>query len=109
MSDFQAFNGDFAARGVEAGATIMQNSRYNNGVSTSFTKTLVAAEISGTASAGSVRYTFCAAFGTATAVTTLLSLQTTSGVMSNVISVTMSKPVGALKQSEVDTAWETDR
>ncbi len=81
--------------GVIAGTLVTQSSIYNSGVTTSFSNTLTASEISGTAFAGSISYTFCATFATATSVTTTVSLVTPTGGNSNTISTTMSKPSGA--------------
>ena len=91
--------------GVEAGAVVTQSSVYNNGVTTSFTKTLTAAEISGTSASGSITYIFCAAFGAATSVTTTISIQTITGVSSNTIAATTPKPVGAFQRVGNPT-WE---
>ncbi|MEM7031519.1 MAG: hypothetical protein AAF629_18300 [Chloroflexota bacterium] len=98
--DYTSLSGD-----IEAGTIVTQNSVYDNGVTTSFSKTLNASEISGTAFAGTVTYIFCAAFGAASSVTTTVSMQSTAGVISNSIASTTTKPIGALRQTDSST-WE---
>ncbi len=98
------FNYDSPTGEVVAGTVVTQTSVYNNGITTSFPITLTAAEISGTAWTGSITYTFCATFATATSVTTTISLVTPSG--GNTISVTMAKPTGA-QQTHFGKTMET--
>lgn len=85
---------------VEPGTVVTQSYVFANSTSGSFEIVLDASEISGDGFQGTISYTFCSAFGPPenNSVTTTVRLRTPAGRTSTAVSVTASRPPGALDQ-----------